>query len=686
MTPKFQRRKRRGRYAAATVAVFHQPDFKSKLTMLAILFAGILLAFSIARAQEARPLVDVQRYRIDAEIDLATQVLQAETEVTFVPREETNSVIFELNNGLNVTRVVGPDGLEIPAVRYRQDFTIRLSFGDNLPLNQPYAVKFTYDGRLQGAENSPLEGFSFASIDTDRAFLLYPARWFPVNGYGADQFSAKLNITAAPGLKVIASGLSTTEPSGGKVKHSFDFSQASFPGSIAVVPEEPLTAENEGVTTKVYFHTASEELAREYGEMTGAMMEFFSGKFGAPYSSSLSLVEVSEQAPTSFAAPGIVFISPYGMGDEVNKRMLGTEVAHQWWRVVVSPGNRNHIWLDLGLARYSSLLYVEEADGAAEFDSAIQEVRIDALTYDEVPIIQSGRLPAFSRELEALAGGKGTMVLNMLRWVIGDEAFFQTLHEFAAKFAWKSVTTDDFREVAEAASGRNLQPFFIQWIESNGTPEFSQEYTIYRQGGGKGFQVLGKIKQDMDTFQMPIELKIETEGEPEFKTVDVIGTSSDYAVDTFGKPSKVVLDPNNRILRLDESIRTMVTIRKGEQLVQLGYYTEALGEYQKALDINRYSSLAHYRIGEVFFRQNNYQSAANSFREALNGDLKPEWTEVWAHINLGNIFDVTGQRERAVNEYQLAVRTRDNTAGAQDEARKFLDAPYVRPRRTERIY
>jgi tetratricopeptide (TPR) repeat protein len=190
----------------------------------------------------------------------------------------------------------------------------------------------------------------------------------------------------------------------------------------------------------------------------------------------------------------------------------------------------------------------------------------------------------------------------------------------------------------------------------------------------------------MDTFQMPIELKIETEGEPEFKTVDVIGTSSDYAVDTFGKPSKVTLDPNNRILRLDESIRTMVTIRKGEQLVQLGYYTEALGEYQKALDINRYSSLAHYRIGEVFFRQNNYQSAANSFREALNGDLKPEWTEVWAHINLGNIFDVTGQRERAVNEYQLAVRTRDNTAGAQDEARKFLDAPYVRPRRTERIY
>ncbi|MEZ5397687.1 MAG: tetratricopeptide repeat protein [Bryobacterales bacterium] len=190
----------------------------------------------------------------------------------------------------------------------------------------------------------------------------------------------------------------------------------------------------------------------------------------------------------------------------------------------------------------------------------------------------------------------------------------------------------------------------------------------------------------MDTFQMPVELKIETEGEPEYKTIDVSGKSSDYSVEAFGKPKRVVLDPNNRILRFDDAIRVKVAIRKGEQLVELGYYTEALQEYQKALDINRYSSLAHYRIGEVFFLQNNYQSAANEFREALNGDQVPEWTVVWAHINVGKIFDVTGQRERAVNEYQLAIRTRDNTQNAQDEARKYLENPYRREKRQERIY
>ena len=39
----------------------------------------------------------------------------------------------------------------------------------------------------------------------------------------------------------------------------------------------------------------------------------------------------------------------------------------------------------------------------------------------------------------------------------------------------------------------------------------------------------------------------------------------------------------------------------------------------------------------------------NQFREALNGDLKPSWIIVWSHVNMGKIFDATGQRERALN-------------------------------------
>ena len=97
-----------------------------------------------------------------------------------------------------------------------------------------------------------------------------------------------------------------------------------------------------------------------------------------------------------------------------------------------------------------------------------------------------------------------------------------------------------------------------------------------------------------------------------------------------------------------------------------------MAEYQKALDQNKSSSLANYRIAEIFFTQRNYQSSANSYRDALRGDGDPKWTEVWSHIGIGRIFDLTGQRDRAVNEYRLAVQTNDNTQGAVNEARSLL--------------
>ena len=67
-----------------------------------------------------------------------------------------------------------------------------------------------------------------------------------------------------------------------------------------------------------------------------------------------------------------------------------------------------------------------------------------------------------------------------------------------------------------------------------------------------------------------------------------------------------------------------------------------------------------------------------SYRDALRGDDDPKWTEVWSHIALGKIFDVTGQRDRAVNEYRQAVQTNDNTQGAINEARALMQTPYKR--------
>ena len=619
--------------------------------------------------------IDVDNYAIDADINPRTQTLTANVKVRFIPLDsDVSSASFELNNAFNVSRVVDDSGRQIPASRSTQDFSVRLNFPAPLTKGKPTTLTFTYDGRLTGQEESPIYGIKFGAIQNDIAYLMYPARWFPVSGYSVDRFSANLNITVPSGYQVIASGLSSTKPAGaGKNAYSFQYTKASFPGSIAVVQGDPVKVNSEGVTTSVYFRH-KQEMANAYGDETGKVMTFLTGLYGLAPQANLTLVETEDGTPNGYSAPGIIFLSPRGIGNQVASRLLANQMSRQWWEDLVSPVSRDHLWLENGSARYAELLWDEHANGPAAFEQDLHDTYVEAMTVDNPPLIQAGRLEDFSPEYWALTAGKGAAVLNMLRGVIGTDNFNKLMTAFPEKYSWQSVSTVDFRKMAEEISGQNLQYFFVQWLESSGAPEFKMEYTVFRTQ--KGFRVMGKISQDLDTFQMPVDLKIETEGNPESKRIDVVGTSSEFTVDTFGKPKTVTIDPAATVLRWNPAMRVAVAIKRGEQFAEIGEFGDALKEYQKAIEVNRGSSLAHYRVAEVFFLQNNYQSAANEYREALNGDLEPKWVEVWAHIKLGNIFDVSGQRDRAVNEYNHAIRTRDNTQGAQEEAAKYLKAPY----------
>jgi len=278
---------------------------------------------------------------------------------------------------------------------------------------------------------------------------------------------------------------------------------------------------------------------------------------------------------------------------------------------------------------------------------------------------------------------KGAMVFHMLRWVIGDDAFFKTLRTMAQQYAGKPIASDEFQKLAEnsnkqqaAGHGQeSLTYFFAQWVTSTGIPQFKRTWAVYRTA--KGYQVVGKITQDLDIFRMPVEVRVTTEGrKPQNSRVDMVGTTADFTVNTVTKPRTVVVDPASRILKYDEQTKIAVEMARGDQLTQEQAYLEAIKQYQQALEINKNYSLAHYRIGETFFKLHNYNAAAEEMRAALAGDLNPKWVEVWAHLTLGKIFDVTGQRDRALNEYQRALQTNDNTQGALDEANQHVQKPY----------
>ena len=274
---------------------------------------------------------------------------------------------------------------------------------------------------------------------------------------------------------------------------------------------------------------------------------------------------------------------------------------------------------------------------------------------------------------------KGGMVFHMLRWEVGQDSFIKILRATLSQYTDKPIKTSDFEKVSEAQSQQQLTPFFSQWLDGTGAPDFTDKYAVYRLGNNKGFRTIGEIQQDLDLFNMPVELRIETDGKTESRHISVVGTDSQYVVDTFGRPRHVLIDPDNWVLKTTPDMLVRIDILKGQQLVAQGDLTGGLAEYQKALVANPQSSLASYRIGEIFFTQRNEQAAVNAYRDALRGDDDPKWTEVWSHIQIAKIFDLTGQRDRAITEYREAIQTNDNTSGALNEARHYLQVPYKAP-------
>ncbi len=645
------------------------------------LASTILLTIAAATAQDRRaPRIDVQSYLIEAQIDPAAQTINATALVRFTPLEDTSQVSFELNNSLSLSKVVDEEGRQVPASRSQADMMVRLNLSQSLQKGKPAALTFIYDGKITGNEESPVFGIKFAAIHPDFAYFMYPARWFPVNDYTADRFSSDLKVTVPSGFKVVASDIPSTETApAGMTSYRFQFKQPSFPGSFAVVRGEPKQISAGGVTTRFYARQSA-DMAQAYGEEFAKAMAFFTDVYGLPFKKDLTVVETEDGTPNGYAAPGLIFMSTHGIGKNVNTDLVANQVARQWWGTMVSPSTRNHMWIENGMARYAEFLYAEHLNGPGARSTEVHDSYIAALTVDQPPLIQSARLEDYSPEFWAATAGKGAAVLNMLRNVIGDDAFSKVLKAIPERYAWKSISTDDVKKLAEEFGGQAINWFFTEWIESSGAPEFKMEYTVFRTQ--KGFRVMGKISQDLDLFRMPIDLKVETEGNPEAKKIEVVGTSSEFAVETFGKPKNIVLDPDNQVLHFDNQTRVAVAIRRGEQFTQVGEYSEALKEYQKALEVTRNSSLAHYRVAEIWFLEQNWQQAANEYREALNGDLDPKWTEVWSHIQLGKIFDISDQRDRAVNEYRQAMRTKDNTYGALAEAEKYVNQKFERPRGT----
>jgi len=662
--------------------------FPRRVLRILLALIALLLAAPKVLAAPIRTLMQATGYVINADLDPATHKLTATVNVTITALEDLNNVTFELNNGLQITRLVDANQQALSPERLTTNSTIRIPLLSPLPKGASTTLTFDYTG-APNVSTSPVEGIKFVGIDDPLSILLYPGAWFPLAtpGLFTNRFTAEMHIRVPNGYHVVGSGGDTFTPKSlpdNRTEFTFKWTKPGFPGSIVAGKFLPPIPAPGIPNVRIYVLEKHKAQAVGYAQTASEQFEYFSSIFGQPESIRLNVVEIPDDAVSAAWAPEMACIAGGRIADPKNShRLLANTVSHQWWGSEISPYTLNDAWITNGMGRYSELMYLEESAGKTSFQTAITDISAGALAYDTEPLTTIGRLDPFSPQFQSMTLEKGAMVFHMLRWEMGDEAFLKFLRGLLSQYTDKGVHSSSVEDVAQAqphAEDQNYQAFFAQWLDGTGAPQFTDKYTVFRLGSNKGFRTVGSIDQDLDLFRMPVELRIETDGKTELRRVDVSGTDSQYSVVTFGRPRRIQIDPDNWVLKSTPDLAVRVAVLRGQQQAAQGDLIAALAEYQKALDVNKNSSLAEYRIGEIFFTQRNYQSAANSFRDALRGDGDPKWTEVWSHVQLGRIFDVTGQRDRAVNEYRLAVQTNDNTQGAVNEARALMQKPYQRPR------
>jgi len=655
--------------------------------LFALFFA---LAPQIFAQTEQASVIDVIRYKINGELLPDSHSLKAQAVVTFKALKQTQSAVFEMNGSLNISSVKGPDGKT--ALQFIQDkvneLNVKINLGQLYPAGAEITLTFDYAGPLATPEGGPIADTRLAYIGPEGSYLFYASRWFPFHGYAADRATSEINLTVPATWTVAGHSANPVTPvtnKDGRKTFSFVETQPVLPGSFAAGQFITKTITSNGITIDLNVLPGSEARIQEFGQEIAQIVQFYNSRFG-PFllGSRFVIAETDDETLDYYAGAGIAFIAHKTLISDKALPIddLAREVAYQWWGQAVGLKSFDDAWLSQGLAEYSSVLYRESQQSPAEFHETLSEIIELALAFEQdasisrAPAQLNDQSPAF----RSVVFYKGAYVYHMLRTTIGDDKFFELLKTYYSTYKGQNSGIDDFETLADKVAAQKLRGFFGMWIDSTGVPEFKVEYSIIRTKEGK-FKVRGTVRQNMDSFRGPVGVALEAEGGRETKaTLDMRGTSADFDLSSDGKPLDVVVDPENRYLRISDAIRTSVVVRRGIQNFQREEYAEAEQQFRSALKLNPRSSWAWYNIGLLYVEQRNWQKARDAFTETLNGDLEPSWLEVWSYIKRGNAWDAEDNRDRAVAEYNKAKETGGNQNNAQKAIDKYLGQPYKKER------
>ena len=514
--------------------------------------------------------VDILHSIIDIKVDIISEQVIGKVSHKFSPLGISVSS-FDLDAEDMVIRRVRLGNKDIPFFQSEKKLHIDLiknySWSDTLDLTINYSA-------------NPRTGLYFFKPDS-----LYPNRklqawtqgeetdnhhWVPLYDYPNERATFECKITVDKNLKAISNGELVSIKDNKDDTRTYhwreNFAMVSYLISFVIGDYVKIEDNYEDLPVAYWVYPENQsEAFRSFGK-TPDMLKYFNKLTGVSY----PFEKYDQIIVSEFMWGGMENITlthntdrtmhdSKAQPDHSSDGLVAHELAHQWYGNMITTRNWANIWLNEGFATYFSRLYLTKDLGEDEgdyirfneirgFKSADKRKRRPTVDYNyEEPF------ELFSSHVYA----KGSLILNMLHDVLGDDGFWRSIKHYTAKNKLKNVETVDLKKSIEVTTGQNLDWFFKQWVYEPGFPDYDVSWTYNQRNKLLSLRV--KQIQDLKTtslFKMPINVLIDN-GTVEEHVIWVEDLDSVFKIHTDKRPRMVVFNSGLKVpsnLKMQKSV------------------------------------------------------------------------------------------------------------------------------------
>ena len=381
----------------------------------------------------------------------------------------------------------------------------------------------------------------------------------------------------------------------------------------------------QGIPVQYYGPPGREDDLQRTLDRTPDMLAFFSDLIGAKY----PYARYAQTFVADFIFGGMENVTATTLTDTslLDKRasldadsdgLLAHELAHQWFGDLLTCRDWSHAWLNEGFATYFEALYTEHHRGLDEFRYELHQnagiyLAEDAARYRR-PIVNNvyhEPIDIFDRHLYE----KGSLVLHMVRTVLGDELWRRAIQHYVARHRSTNVTTPDFQRAIEAATGRNIDWLFDEYVYRGGHPAFKLGF----EWDDKAKQAKLNVTQTQDekdssVFRLPIAVDFTVDGKRHEFSVQITEKAHNFFFGLPGRPQMVRFDPGGNFLKTVEFKRP-----KEMLLYQLEHDDDVTGRIDAAKELAKLGTPEAVEALKNSVRNDVFWAVQNEAARALGG-------------------------------------------------------------------